>query len=616
MRSLRSLHSFSIVAPAIALLCAPPLIGLAQDDLTLAPYSVFVAEEEAFAYCGPSEDYYRTDPLRYGQTLDVYAETEDGWLGIRPPEDSFCWIPADTVELDESQEEGIISEDRTVAWIGTHLGRARKYRWQVQLAKGEPVTIIGRSEREGPDGPQLWYRIVPPSGEYRWIHRDSVVMTSEELVESVRHRESEKEKPKMARSEPASRDSVTDSAREADIRQTAHVDDDSRRSEASGRDTDFSESVASSGPSVLDRDEAIGSGLNEDWRRDRASRNSEYAVQASAEAPQSALDAFKQGGLLASLEFMTRPQIQEIGGQPQTAPASNIALDSNWVAGASRTAGGQAADVRSDPSNAVRQASSIAGVGNPIMQASAQMPLGSPQAITDSRNAVTSANPAFQVVPAERISQIEAEVSNADVDRLNLILSRLMASQASSAETEPVERAANTLASQSADSVTAGRARMLAEKAQRYRRVATRRDGHTVIQSSATIPGATTNAAVLGVSTTTGNTFESSHAGPTGTGPAFFTPAANASLPSGTDHGNGVIEHAGYLVQVYSARSNSPPFALTDHAGRTVAYVTPAPGVNLRSHLNSRISVVGTRGYLTGLNTPHIMATQAVRTPE
>ena len=368
MRSLRSLHSFSIVAPAIALLCAPPLIGLAQDDLTLAPYSVFVAEEEAFAYCGPSEDYYRTDPLRYGQTLDVYAETEDGWLGIRPPEDSFCWIPADTVELDESQEEGIISEDRTVAWIGTHLGRARKYRWQVQLAKGEPVTIIGRSEREGPDGPQLWYRIVPPSGEYRWIHRDSVVMTSEELVESVRHRESEKEKPKMARSEPASRDSVTDSAREADIRQTAHVDDDSRRSEASGRDTDFSESVASSGPSVLDRDEAIGSGLNEDWRRDRASRNSEYAVQASAEAPQSALDAFKQGGLLASLEFMTRPQIQEIGGQPQTAPASNIALDSNWVAGASRTAGGQATVARSDPSNAIRAASSITSGGNPIIR--------------------------------------------------------------------------------------------------------------------------------------------------------------------------------------------------------------------------------------------------------
>ena len=72
----------------------------------------------------------------------------------------------------------------------------------------------------------------------------------------------------------------------------------------------------------------------------------------------------------------------------------------------------------------------------------------------------------------------------------------------------------------------------------------------------------------------------------------------------------------GYLVQVYSARTNSPPFALTDNSGRTLAYVTPIPGVNLRPHLNSKVSVSGKPGFLTGLNTPHIMASQAVRTPE
>ena len=75
----------------------------------------------------------------------------------------FLLDTADTVEMDSEGDSGTIIEDRTVAWIGTHLGRARTYRWQVQLAKGEPVTVIGKSEREGPDGPQLWYRIVPPS---------------------------------------------------------------------------------------------------------------------------------------------------------------------------------------------------------------------------------------------------------------------------------------------------------------------------------------------------------------------------------------------------------------------------------------------------------------------
>jgi hypothetical protein len=127
-----------------------------------------------------------------------------------------------------------------------------------------------------------------------------------------------------------------------------------------GRGVDSSETIVASGPSILNRDEAVGSGLNETWRGEQASRNTEYADQASAEAPQSALDAFKQGGLLASLEFMTRPQIQEIGGQPQTAPASNVALDSNWVAGANRTAGSQSNIAGSNPSGAAQPTTSIA----------------------------------------------------------------------------------------------------------------------------------------------------------------------------------------------------------------------------------------------------------------
>ena len=102
---------------------------VAQSDLSFDPYSVFVAGQKAYARCGPASDYYRTDPLRQGQELEVYAQTDDGWLGIRPPEESFCWVPADTIEMADSEEDGTVVEDRTVAWIGTHLGRARTYRW-------------------------------------------------------------------------------------------------------------------------------------------------------------------------------------------------------------------------------------------------------------------------------------------------------------------------------------------------------------------------------------------------------------------------------------------------------------------------------------------------------
>jgi hypothetical protein len=75
-------------------------------------------------------------------------------------------------------------------------------------------------------------------------------------------------------------------------------------------------------------------------------------------------------------------------------------------------------------------------------------------------------------------------------------------------------------------------------------------------------------------------------------------------------------EASGYLVQVYSARPESPPFALTDATGRTTHYVSPNPGYNLRRFLNQHIIISGPAGHDTGLDTPHIIATSAVRSPD
>ena len=46
------------------------------------PYTVYVFEDGGFAHCGPSKEHYQTDVLNHGDALDVYLETEDGWLGI------------------------------------------------------------------------------------------------------------------------------------------------------------------------------------------------------------------------------------------------------------------------------------------------------------------------------------------------------------------------------------------------------------------------------------------------------------------------------------------------------------------------------------------------------
>ncbi|QDT06425.1 hypothetical protein K227x_48350 [Rubripirellula lacrimiformis] len=656
----------------------------ADDAVTFQPYTVYVVQEESHARCGPSPDDYQTDDLRHGQALQVYAESEDGWLGIRPPESSFSWIPAETIEVDASGDNGIVTEDRTVAWIGTNLGRARSYRWQVRLAKGEPVTIIGKSEREGPDGPQLWYRIVPPSGEFRWVHREQVVTTSEELVASIDRDAAQPEimlsqaGPTTARSRPvADRPARSESAKMA--KRTSSRQSRADRDEAAEVDSDrltseMRQVAQASGVSVVDVDSsmvtrsAIGSGLREDWQNsqrrtrpveptsatsepmqnDSAAMQSPPSLRAGTDPEgESVGQTMKRKGLLASVAFLNRPKLLQIGTPAEPATVQTGAAD-NWVSGVGRRSTAMGSDAVAGSAPAIGPASHVAtaslgtpmpqsAIGqasvasSPIQQASATQDWGTanlanqPSAVQQTSGALplpaqnlvpaggwnaapqSNAKP-MNVISADRIDAVRREVQGADIDRLTLVLSRLMAAQASGLETEPVAMAARQLASTSTDAATAQRARELSDRADQYRRIATRRDGSSMVQSSGDVTLAAGTESIPAASVAldlSGRT----------------TPAPSTSIPA--DPGQPSIpaspaspSYGGQLVQVYSARPNSPPFALTDHTGRTIAYVTPMPGVNLRTHLNSRVTVVGNTGFLPGLNMPHVLASQAVRMVE
>ena len=95
-------------------------------------------------------------------------------------------------------------------------------------------------------------------------------------------------------------------------------------------------------------------------------------------------------------------------------------------------------------------------------------------------------------------------------------------------------------------------------------------------------------------------------------------PIANASIGDsvGTSAATGVetrFDRQGWLVKVYSARPDAPPYAVTDSAGRTLSYVTPVPGINLRRYLNQEVGLYGRLAFDTSLETPHLIAEQAVR---
>ncbi|MEM9367145.1 MAG: hypothetical protein AAGD07_14220, partial [Planctomycetota bacterium] len=231
------------LSPGMALLPAvsafgqlsdPPQTDASPMELPDEPFLVFVAHDDAYLRCGPAGEHYRTDPLRHGQELEVYVSTDDGWLGVRPVEDSFCWVHSDAIEVDPSSVRsdredrlGVVVEDKTVAWIGTNLGRARRYRWQVQLAEGEEVVIIGTAQRDGPDGPQTWFRIVPPSGEFRWIHQDQIAYTAEELLQEIKQANATTEATEFLPGGPSTslEEGLVQSPRPRTISQIRGVDD-------------------------------------------------------------------------------------------------------------------------------------------------------------------------------------------------------------------------------------------------------------------------------------------------------------------------------------------------------------------------------------------------------
>ncbi|HVA51059.1 MAG TPA: hypothetical protein VNH11_32260 [Pirellulales bacterium] len=55
-----------------------------------------------------------------------------------------------------------------------------------------------------------------------------------------------------------------------------------------------------------------------------------------------------------------------------------------------------------------------------------------------------------------------------------------------------------------------------------------------------------------------------------------------------------------------------PEFALVDAAGRVSAYVSPAPGVNLRRYLNQDVGINGSLGYMPERQAQHLTAKRHV----
>lgn len=139
------------------------------------PYEAVVLDQGAEVRAGPGLRFYVTQQLEPGTQVEVHRREAADWLAIRPPEGSFSWIPESDLEMTEEPGIAEVIAEEAKSWLGSRAERIREHKSHVVLARGERVEVLGKKQVAGEDGKtQLWLKIAPPAGEFRWVHSRQV----------------------------------------------------------------------------------------------------------------------------------------------------------------------------------------------------------------------------------------------------------------------------------------------------------------------------------------------------------------------------------------------------------------------------------------------------------
>ena len=149
-----------------ALVCCSALLPSPADGDQTFPYTTIVAADDVYVRSGPGQNYYPTEKLRRGQQVEVYRHDPGGWCAIRPVEGSFSWVSGHYLKPTEDHL-AVVTDDGVSARVGSRFSDVRDV-IQVRLQKGEVVEILEGPPQNGRSR-QGWYKIAPPSGEFRWV---------------------------------------------------------------------------------------------------------------------------------------------------------------------------------------------------------------------------------------------------------------------------------------------------------------------------------------------------------------------------------------------------------------------------------------------------------------
>jgi SH3-like domain-containing protein len=154
--------------PALAaFLSCVVLTASSAGQQQVFPYKAVVTSDDVYVRSGPGHGYYPTDKLKAGQEVEVYRHVPGGWYAIRPPEGSFSWVSGRFLQPG-LENLAVVSGDRVAARVGSRFSDIRDV-IQVRLNKAEVVEVLEKKQSPSGSDRGIWYKIAPPSGEFRWI---------------------------------------------------------------------------------------------------------------------------------------------------------------------------------------------------------------------------------------------------------------------------------------------------------------------------------------------------------------------------------------------------------------------------------------------------------------
>jgi len=123
-----------------------------------------VTAKDVYIRSGPSTNHYVICKLQAGDRVILVGE-EGEWHEILPPPGTFSLISGEFVDTVDNRV-GVVNADNVRVRAGSLLNET-KYTVQINLSRGDEVTILGRN----PDG---FLRIEPPPGATLWVNRGMV----------------------------------------------------------------------------------------------------------------------------------------------------------------------------------------------------------------------------------------------------------------------------------------------------------------------------------------------------------------------------------------------------------------------------------------------------------